>query len=102
MLQTSMAIEASEPNRKVDSSRGIYVPQGVKKRIWEGSWISQDTHIQICVRNPLSLLGVWLHDPTSLEVNDVCKALQAGGVVIDSAYPQGEEVSTEVAEGETN
>jgi len=76
-------IEASEPNLKVDSARGIYVPQDGKKRIWEGSWISQNTHIQVCVRNPMSLLGVWLHHPTGLEVNDVCEALQAGVTVVD-------------------
>ena len=67
-------IETEEPKLKVDTARGVYVPTDVAKRIWEGSWISRDTHIQLCVRNPASLLGVWLYHPIGLEVKDVCQA----------------------------
>jgi hypothetical protein len=84
-------IEDSEPNLKVDTARGVYVPKDGSKRVWTGSWISKDTHIQLCVRNPASLLGAWLHHPTGLEVGDVCEALQAGVAVIESENPQGEE-----------
>ncbi len=84
-------IEESEPNLKVDTARGVYVPKDGSKRVWEGSWISRDTHIQLCVRNPASLLGAWLHHPTGLEVNDVCEALQAGVAVVEPEDPQGEE-----------
>jgi hypothetical protein len=83
-------IEESEPNTTLDTARGIYVPTDGTTRIWPGSWISQDTHIQLCVRNSASLLGTWLHYPTGLEVNDVCEALQVGGAVVSSEDPQSE------------
>jgi hypothetical protein len=83
-------IEESEPNARVDTSRGVYLPTDRARRIWDGSWISRDTHIQICVRNPASILGAWLHYPTGLEVNDVCEALQVDIADIDRADPQGE------------
>ncbi len=41
------AFEAT--GEKVDSSRAVYVPIGKGKRIWHGSWISREAHIQICV-----------------------------------------------------
>ena len=56
-------IADTEPNGKVDTARGAYVPTGGTKRVWEGSWISRDTHIQLCVRNPANILGTWLHYP---------------------------------------
>jgi hypothetical protein len=83
-------IEESEPNSTVDTARGVYVPTDRATRVWAGSWISKDTHIQLCVRNPASLLGTWLHHPTSLEVDDVCEALQARNVDIKPKDPQGE------------
>lgn len=84
-------LEKSDPNSKVDTARGIYVPTDRKKRVWDGSWISRDTHIQLCVRNPASILGTWLHHPTGLGVNDVCEALRAGTAIVESAHPEGEE-----------
>lgn len=42
-----------------DTARAVFVPRGKTKRIYEGSWISEETHIQICVRNPKSILAVW-------------------------------------------
>jgi len=84
-------IEKSDPGSKVDTARGVYVPAGGKKRVWDGSWVSRDTHIQLCVRNPASILGSWLHHPTGLGVDDVCKALQAGTSLIKPANPQGYE-----------
>ncbi len=81
-------LEESGPTSIVDTARGIYVPAGGDKRVWEGSWISRDTHIQICVRNLSSLLGVWLHHPTTLEVINACEALQAGDF---QGLPQGPE-----------
>lgn len=83
-------IEDSEPNSTVDTARGVYVPTDGTTRIWPGSWISRDTHIQLCVRNPSSLLGTWLHYPTGLEVNDVCQALQTGTADLESEDSQGE------------
>ena len=83
-------LQESEPDSTVDTARGIYVPTDGAKRIWTGSWISKDTHIQLCVRNPASLLGTWLHYPTDLGVNDVCEALQAGVVDVEPEDLQGE------------
>jgi hypothetical protein len=96
-------IEDTEPNQKVDTARGIYVPTGGDKRVWEGSWISRDTHIQLCVRNPANLLGTWLHHPASMEIDDVRKSLQeAGPDVIQPEGPQGENVAEGDVEGKTD
>jgi hypothetical protein len=84
-------IEESDPKTTVDTARGIYVPTDGTARVWPGSWISRDTHIQLCVRNSASLLGTWLHYPTGLEAKDVCEALQVGSAVIGPEDPQGEE-----------
>ena len=43
----------------LDTARAVYVPTAVAKRVCKGSWISEDTHIQVCVRNPRSILAVW-------------------------------------------
>jgi len=90
-------LKESEPSSTVDTARGIYVSTDGDHRVWPGSWISRDTHIQLCVRNPASLLGTWLHYPTSLEVNDVREALQVGGIDINRENPQGDDqVQTDV------
>ena len=44
---------------QLDTARAVYVPTSNAKRIYPGSWISEETHIQICVRNPKSVLAVW-------------------------------------------
>ena len=46
-------------DRRIDTARAVYVPTSSAKRIYPGSWISEETHIQICVRNPKSILAVW-------------------------------------------
>jgi hypothetical protein len=43
----------------IDTARAVYVPTSRRKRVVPGSWISEETHIQVCVRNPRSILGVW-------------------------------------------
>ncbi len=45
--------------RSIDSARAVYVPTDRNKRIWKGSWIYEEAHIQICVRNPRNILAVW-------------------------------------------
>ena len=95
-------IEASERDLKVDTARGVFVPKGGGKRIWDGSWISRDTHIQLCVRNPASLLGAWLHHPSGLEVKDVCEALQAGAPLVDPENPKGQGDAPRDAEAEAD
>lgn len=42
----------------IQSARAAHVPSD-KKRIWKGSWIREQTHIQICVRDPKNILAVW-------------------------------------------
>ncbi|MBA2117728.1 hypothetical protein [Bremerella alba] len=76
-------IEESDPNSRVDTARGVYVPASGSKRIWEGSWIAHDTHLQICVRNTASILGLWLHHPTKLEVSDACETLKSSGAIFN-------------------
>ena len=74
----------------VDTARGVYVPAGGRERVWEGSWISKDTHIQICVRNSASILGTWLVYPERLEINDVRQNLEDLGDVEEGLAGEGE------------
>lgn len=69
-------VEQSVPISRVDTARGIYVPKDGTKRVWDGSWISRDTHVQLCVRNQSNILGAWLYYPKRLETKDVCEALR--------------------------
>ena len=92
-------IGATEPNRSVDTTRGGYVPAGGERRLWDAIWLSRDTHIQVCVRNPASILGTWLYYPTSLGVDHVCEALQAAAVDVGPDHPQGGEVAEDDAPG---
>jgi len=50
---------ADQAKRPVDTSRGVYVPVAAKRRIWRRSWIYEQAHIQVCVRNPASILAAW-------------------------------------------
>lgn len=51
--------EAAEAKKPIDSARAVYVPTGKLKRAWEGSWINEESHIQISVRNQKNILAVW-------------------------------------------
>ena len=51
--------QSERAKKPLDTARGIYVPTSEKKRVYKGSWISVETHIQLCVRNPRSILAVW-------------------------------------------
>ena len=51
--------EADEFGKPIDSARGVYVPTADAKRLWRGSWIYDDAHIQVCVRNTKNILAVW-------------------------------------------
>jgi hypothetical protein len=44
---------------EVETCRAVYVPTDSKKRVWKRSWIYEETHIQICVRNLANVLAVW-------------------------------------------
>ncbi len=54
-----MYSECDEAEAPLDTARAVYVPADGAKRVYKGSWISDETHIQICVRNPESILAVW-------------------------------------------
>jgi len=85
----------------VDSSRGVYVPSGQARRVWDASWISRDVHTQICVRNPACILGTWLHHPKTLGADDVKRFWRDAAVQIGVDDPQGNaEVSEDVERGE--
>jgi len=51
--------KAEGTGNPIDSARAVYVPQTSSTRAWEGSWIHETAHIQICVRNQDSILAVW-------------------------------------------
>lgn len=51
--------ESDEAKKPIETARAAYVPTSNKKRIWEGSWIYVDSHIQICVRKPKNILAIW-------------------------------------------
>jgi hypothetical protein len=46
-------------HQAIDSFRAVYVPADKQKRIWKGSWIYEETHVQISVRSPANILAVW-------------------------------------------
>lgn len=48
---------------QVQTCRGVYVPTGSEGRLWERSWLSKGTHIQLCVRDPACIIGTWLVEP---------------------------------------
>lgn len=50
---------SEQTDKPLDTCLAVYVPTSKSKRICRGSWISEETHIQICVRNPQSILAVW-------------------------------------------
>ena len=86
-------------NQKIDAARGIYVPTDGTKRIWDGSWISRETHIQICVRNQANLLGTWLQYPHQLEAHDVCQTLCPDrAALVGSKNPEGSSTLSQDAE----
>lgn len=43
----------------IESARAVYVPTGSKQRAWTGSWIYEEAHIQVCVREPKNILAAW-------------------------------------------
>jgi hypothetical protein len=51
--------EAADADTPIDTARAVYVPTSGKKRFLRGSWIYEEAHIQICVRNQKNILAVW-------------------------------------------
>jgi hypothetical protein len=76
-------IGEDDGRQTIDSARGVYVPTDKDKRIYPGSWLSTEAHIQLCVRNRSCILGTWLHFPTNLEVNDESPASEITEIGIE-------------------
>lgn len=57
------AAEKALPGVNIQTARAVYVPTGSKGRAWKRSWIHQDAHIQLCVRDLSCILGTWLVKP---------------------------------------
>ena len=50
---------AGDASRAIDTARAVYVPTESAKGVWKRSWIYEEAHIQICVRNQQNILAVW-------------------------------------------
>lgn len=51
--------QSDTANNRIETCRGVFVPTDNKKRVWRGSWIYEEAHIQICVREPENILALW-------------------------------------------
>jgi hypothetical protein len=51
--------ESDTAENEIETSRGVYVPTNKAKRVWPGSWIYDEAHIQVCVREQRNILAVW-------------------------------------------
>lgn len=60
VFQFAYAEYADRGAGPIDTCRAVYVPTGAKARLWRASWLYEQTHIQLCVRNPRCILGTWL------------------------------------------
>jgi hypothetical protein len=58
-LDCAVVNSYSSLDPSLDAIRGVYVPTQSKKRAWYRSWIYEETHIQVCVRNAKNILAVW-------------------------------------------
>jgi hypothetical protein len=54
---------SDESDTPIETAQGVFVPTGTAKRAWRGSWISEEAHVQICVRKPKNILAVWHVQP---------------------------------------
>jgi hypothetical protein len=50
---------SDESPTPIESARGVYVPTSTARRVWRGSWISEEAHVQVCVRESKNILAVW-------------------------------------------
>jgi hypothetical protein len=50
---------ATQKKPPIETARAVYVPTNSAKRAWKRSWIYDQAHIQICIRNPQNILAVW-------------------------------------------
>jgi hypothetical protein len=50
---------STEAKQPIESFRAVYVPANRYARVWKGSWINAETHVQVSVTNPKNILAVW-------------------------------------------
>jgi hypothetical protein len=51
--------QSDETATPIETCRGVFVPTNRAKRVWKRSWIYDEAHIQICVRNQQNILALW-------------------------------------------
>jgi len=71
--------EAEDAETPIDSARAVCVPIASAKRIWKGSWIYDEAHIQICVRNSKNILAVWHVRPDGRYGKQAAKEAEENG-----------------------
>ncbi len=52
-------VQSDSAPTPIETCRGVFVPRDKEKRVWRGSWIYEEAHIQVCVRNPRTILALW-------------------------------------------
>lgn len=65
VFETLYKIQEEFNNEIIDTARAVYVPTGNKTRLWKSSWLYEETHVQLCVRNEENILGTWIVKPES-------------------------------------
>ncbi len=88
-LYAALEQESAGSARAIDSARAVYVPTDEKKRVWPGSWIYDESHIQVCVRNPSCILGSWLHHPSDRSAQDGTETGETPPIVGELDAPTG-------------
>jgi hypothetical protein len=51
--------QSDKSKSSIETCRGVFVPTSSAKRVWRGSWIYDEAHIQICVREQKNILALW-------------------------------------------
>ena len=52
-------LQSDDDGKPIETCRGVYVPTKTAKRVWKGSWIYDEAHIQVCVRQRKNILALW-------------------------------------------
>lgn len=59
VILNSVYSQSDGTDTPIETSRGVFVPTDKAKRVWKGSWIYDEAHIQICVRPQENVLPLW-------------------------------------------
>jgi hypothetical protein len=87
VFEYTYAARVERAETPIDASRAAYVPTQSRKRVWKGSWIYNEAHIQIYVRNADCILGTWLHQFPAGRAGDAEEAEIRRGVPPDADEP---------------